>query len=1056
MPRSNTSQLAKISRPRLAGAIARPRLFVTLDECGVHPVIWLHAPPGAGKTTLIASYLDARKLPAIWYQLDSGDADPAAFFHYLGIAIKGAVSRMHRPLPLFTQERIPDISGFARRYFRDLYGRLKAPCAFVLDNYQEVSEASSLHTIVREALQELPDGIIAFVLSRAEPPAELARLYATRTLSRVNYETLKLTLDETRNITRLMHCEVSEAELIGLQERTDGWAAGLVLSIEHARQVGQFEISRRASQQALFHYFGSEVLQTLPQSLHNFLLASAFLPRMTADMARAISGHPNAAQILDILHRRQLFITCHGTSTCTYQYHALFRDFLLSQAQANLAPIRVTYFQRQAAQICEAHGYIEDAVELYLDALDYQAAVHLVLKASPRILLEGRQQSLHTWISRLPEDVIAANGRLLYCLARAVGIVNPASARHLVTRAYERLVHERDAVGQLQAAAWGVMTFMLEREDCTGLDQWIVALKNLLAEPLPKLSPDLEAQALSALIIALLHREPRSSSLTKVAGRLMALVEHPTPKTDFSQAAISLISYARWMGDLDLGTRLAAIIEPKMSRPMTSFNKIWWWTAHAAFRCQLLADHRTAGTHLQRANKLLREESLFYLAPTVGNYELNLALSKGDIGGAEALIVRLEQTLNPRGSIDQVHFRAFCAWLELLKDDKRAALRHAEAAVKIAELNGVVSPHAFAFIALALACGAHGSFERAAESLRNARSLIAGPYLEFNALLVEAHLALLQNATAQAQAFLREALALGRREGYRNTYIWMPELMARLCSLALQHHIEPDYVRELIRKRALRPESQEIANWPWPVKIYTLGQFTVIVDDQPIEFARKAPKKPITLLKYLIAAGGHEISIRELVDALWPHEEGDAGHRSFEVTLYRLRKILQHADVLQLQEGLLRLNASLCWVDAWAFERCASQIQSTPNLDADGLRETLRIYKGNFLTTALDEPWALPLRDRLCAHYIRLVSLLGAHFIDNNRFKDAIDWYHNGLAADDLAEEFYQGIMRCYQRMCRPAEALAVYQRMRQMLSIKVGVNPSPTSQALAQKLRAT
>jgi LuxR family maltose regulon positive regulatory protein len=82
--------------------------------------------------------------------------------------------------------------------------------------------------------------------------------------------------------------------------------------------------------------------------------------------------------------------------------------------------------------------------------------------------------------------------------------------------------------------------------------------------------------------------------------------------------------------------------------------------------------------------------------------------------------------------------------------------------------------------------------------------------------------------------------------------------------------------------------------------------------------------------------------------------------------------------------------------------------------------------------------------------------LLGAHFIENNRFKDAIDWYHNGLAADDLAEEFYQGIMRCYQRMCRPAEALAVYQRMRQMLSIKVGVNPSPTSQALAQKLRAT
>ena len=77
--------LAKLSRPRLYDALPRNRLFRLLDEARPS-VIWVAAPPGAGKTTLVASYLESRKLPGIWYQVDSGDADPATFFYYLGLA----------------------------------------------------------------------------------------------------------------------------------------------------------------------------------------------------------------------------------------------------------------------------------------------------------------------------------------------------------------------------------------------------------------------------------------------------------------------------------------------------------------------------------------------------------------------------------------------------------------------------------------------------------------------------------------------------------------------------------------------------------------------------------------------------------------------------------------------------------------------------------------------------------------------------------------------------------------------------------------------------------
>ena len=99
----------------------RKRLFRLLDAARKQPFTWVAAPPGAGKTTLVASYLEARKVPFFWYQLDAGDADPATFFSYL---VKLA-AQLKRPkndrLPYLTPEYLSDIQGFARRFFRTLF-----------------------------------------------------------------------------------------------------------------------------------------------------------------------------------------------------------------------------------------------------------------------------------------------------------------------------------------------------------------------------------------------------------------------------------------------------------------------------------------------------------------------------------------------------------------------------------------------------------------------------------------------------------------------------------------------------------------------------------------------------------------------------------------------------------------------------------------------------------------------------------------------------------------------------------------------------------------------
>ena len=140
--------LAKTTRPSFAGILPRDRLFAMLDATR-KSVIWVTGPPGCGKTTLVASYLERRKQPSLWYQVDEGDTDVASFFYYLGLAAGELRRRPQLRLPQLTPEYHAAISAFARRYFQTLYAHLGAPFAMVLDGYHEVSAQSAFHDAIR-------------------------------------------------------------------------------------------------------------------------------------------------------------------------------------------------------------------------------------------------------------------------------------------------------------------------------------------------------------------------------------------------------------------------------------------------------------------------------------------------------------------------------------------------------------------------------------------------------------------------------------------------------------------------------------------------------------------------------------------------------------------------------------------------------------------------------------------------------------------------------------------------------------------------------------------
>src|SRR5439155_423229 len=113
----------------------------------------------------------------------------------------------------------------------------------------------------------------------------------------------------------------------------------------------------------------------------------------------------------------------------------------------------------------------------------------------------------------------------------------------------------------------------------------------------------------------------------------------------------------------------------------------------------------------------------------------------------------------------------------------------------------------------------------------------------------------------------------------------------------------------------------DVEPWPWPVKVYTLGRFAVLHDDRPLRFAGKVQKKPLSLLKAVIALGSPGVPEERLMDALWSDAEGDAARRSLTSAVFRLRRMLGHEAAVLRGGGEVALNPASCWVDVWAVDR---------------------------------------------------------------------------------------------------------------------------------------
>ena len=1057
-------RLAKLSRPRLGQIVHRDRLRRQCEEFSSRACTWFTAPAGYGKTTHLVDYLDTRSIPTLWYQVDETDTDLAIFFSYLGMAVQ---THTGQSPPLLTLEYFSDIPTFARRWFRKIYQHIETPFAMVFDNVQLVERDSAFYDVLRIAISEASQGTRIFVASRERPPPPLVKPLISGEIAIIDTDALSLTDEEAIAIARIRSRNgFSENKVRHLNECVQGWVAGLVLLLP---QLEKGEPTCQITEM-LFDYFAGEVVRLTDEQTRAFLRITALLPELTVPIVRRLTNMTKPENILEALSRHNFFTYRSTGAEPVYQFHALFREFLLEYARRTLSSEQWSYAQRHAATVLTDAGRYSAAVELLKELRDWKTLASLVCHQAEGLIKQGRLQTLQMWLQDIPDDFLEQSPWLLFWSGHSKLFFDPAAARVYFQDAYEAFKNIDDPAGACLSWAAVVDTYWFELGDFRPLRDWFAEFEAL--RPLYKSvsSPAIEARLAFGVFSALLVVEPDHPEFTEWEQRVLQLLEgNLPPDLRIRMADILMYYYAAFIGRRGQSARVLNVIRSTIDNPeVAPINLCAWHVYQTVYIFWFEGSVERSLANLKNGLSTAQERGVHLYDVTFHLFYAYIHLTAGHCEAGRNALANAVKALDFRRSHEVGHCHYVQAWEAWLSGRLPEAQETMKLALQVANRSDLHT-QGLGYLGLAQIHASQGDQAAALRCLAGVRPWIRrmrskiGRYMR---ALTMAQFALEHGRQARSLKCLRRALKWGREENYTNFPFFNPEAVALLCAEALQAGIETAYVKELIKRRELRPPREftgTLEEWPWLVKVYTLGQFSVKLGGVELTFPRKAQQKPLALLKLVIAFGHRGVALSRLADVLWPEAEGDAAHRSLATTLHRLRRLLGSDRVLLLQNARLTLNTRCCWVDAWAFERMVSAMgeymqnsNATPTAQRCSMivDRALNLYRGPFLGEENEIPSVMCTRERLRTKFLHCLRRLGAILEQSGQLREAISYYQRGIEAEAVAEELYLGLMRCYSSLGSPSEAIVTYRRCKEILAIHLETAPSQNTSSFYEALR--
>jgi len=640
--------------------------------------------------------------------------------------------------------------------------------------------------------------------------------------------------------------------------------------------------------------------------------------------------------------------------------------------------------------------------------------------------------------------------------------VDPDAALGQLQQAYDGFLAAGDEQGAFEAAAGAADAIIFRGANYDALAPWMPLLERLTPGYLASRDATRDLRVLPGLLAAFVHRDPGHHLTAPLADAAEQMLDEPLGA---SQRILlgSLALYLLWTGQTPRLDRILAKIDRMCAGQDAAPATLLRWYGVGVLVRSLLGRIDEAMDNALRALALAANGP----APMRVKAHLMVVLAAESARDAELARTHLAEAaglLATGNPVDVTTYEFQRGLLMLLDKDWHAAAQLMRSAVGSGRDSGWPLREHIALIGQALAATQVDSFDEAETALKavfDHRFYAVCRWHHWIAALVEANLADRRGDAPRALAALRRGFGVGQACGF--DFGPMPyccgDMMPRLAALALAHDLDTPFVQQMVRRHALPAPPGAPATWPWPVRIRTLGAFDIEREGGAAQASRKESRKPLDLLKLLVALGGENVPVGQLCAALWPDAIGDAARNSFDNTLHRLRKLLGGDGRVTLRAGSLSLDTASCWTDLGALNY---RLAAPPPVDQAGSADlvsawidgVLALYQGSFLAGEDDLPDVLVARERIEARVTRQVAALGDRLEATNQHAKAARLYQRLVEQQPLAEDMVRRLMACLLHLGQRAEALAAYRRCRQQLSVVLGVRPAAETEAMAAQLR--
>jgi len=389
--------------------ISRPVLATRLDAGLNYRLVLISAPAGFGKTTLLSGWTAQRSLDIAWLTVDEGDNDQSRFLSYL-------IASLRKVRPAI-QEGVQPSGGFGLGYtllqtaLPSIINQIQSdptPLVLIFDDFHLI-ESTAIQDAVAFLLDHLPEHMHLFITTRGDPQLPLPRLRARGQLMELRQADLRFNDDEAGIFLKsVAGLDLTAKELERLLDRTEGWPAGLQLaglSMQHHPDLSAFMDAFTGSHAYVADFLEEEVLNQQPRNVQDFLLRTAILERLCAELCEAVTRVSNGQEMLEYLIDNNLFIAALDEERRWYRYHGLFADLLSHQLRIKF-PEEIPMLHEWAGEWYANQGLYHEAIQHALQGNDKESTAELISQVAEQILTRSEITSFIRWVRQLPPETI--------------------------------------------------------------------------------------------------------------------------------------------------------------------------------------------------------------------------------------------------------------------------------------------------------------------------------------------------------------------------------------------------------------------------------------------------------------------------------------------------------------------------------------------------------------------------------------------------------------------------------------------------------------------------